>query len=82
MGWSELDVVRRGHLFGDEPRHRYYFVHSYYVACEQPSIVTAQVEYGARFTAAFEQDHVFGVQFHPEKSHRFGMQLLTAFASA
>lgn len=81
MGWAEPVLVRRGRLFGNEPRPRYYFVHSYHMSCEDPSIVTAQVDYGAPFTAAFEQGHVFGVQFHPEKSHRFGMQLLTAFAS-
>lgn len=82
MGWTEPDIVRRSRLWDDEPRPRYYFVHSYYMACEDQSIITAQVDYGARFTAAFEFGDVFGVQFHPEKSHRFGMRLLTAFASA
>jgi len=80
MGWSELDVVRPSRLFGEGNKPRFYFVHSYHVACEPKDIVTAEVEYGVRFAAVFEQDRLFGVQFHPEKSHRFGMNLLQAFA--
>ncbi|MGD0023424.1 MAG: imidazole glycerol phosphate synthase subunit HisH [Xanthobacteraceae bacterium] len=80
MGWAELDVVRPSRLFGAGTKPRFYFVHSYYVACDAPDIVTAEVRHGVRFAAALEQDRLFGVQFHPEKSHRFGMKLLQAFA--
>lgn len=80
MGWAELDIVRPGRLFPDKDYTRFYFVHSYHVVCAQPDDVAAEARHGIRFTAAIERGSIFGVQFHPEKSHRFGMRLLQAFA--
>lgn len=81
MGWAELDIVRPGCLFTDGERPRFYFVHSYHVVCAHRESVTAEVSHGIRFTAAIQQDTILGVQFHPEKSHKFGMRLLQAFAN-
>ena len=80
MGWAELDVARQSSLFAAAERPRFYFVHSYYVVCDDPAIVTATARHGVSFAAAFEQGPLLGVQFHPEKSHRFGMALMKAFA--
>jgi glutamine amidotransferase len=82
MGWSELQVVRPNTLFAMESRSRFYFVHSYHVLCNDPDDVTALARHGEYFTAAFERYSLIGVQFHPEKSHRFGMELLRKFAEA
>jgi len=81
MSWAELDVVRPGRLFPGDERQRFYFVHSYHVVCAQADDVAARARHGIQFTAAIERGSVFGVQFHPEKSHRFGMRLLQTFAA-
>jgi imidazole glycerol-phosphate synthase subunit HisH len=82
MGWSELDVARPSPLVAGLDAHaRFYFVHSYYVDCADGADVLARSEYGHPFVAAFEKGTVAGVQFHPEKSHRFGVQLFRNFVS-
>ena len=61
---------------------RFYFVHSYCVICESADNSLATCSYGEDFAAAIVRDHIVGVQFHPEKSHRFGLQLLNNFGNA
>jgi imidazole glycerol-phosphate synthase subunit HisH len=81
MGWNELLPLRQHPLLadlGEEPR--FYFVHSYHVVCGSRDTELAHADYGGRFVAAVAQGNVLGVQFHPEKSHRFGTQLLRNFA--
>jgi glutamine amidotransferase len=81
MGWSEIELVRPGRLFpASLEGERFYFVHSYHVACADPADVVGTACHGARFTAAVERGLIMGAQFHPEKSHRFGMRVLKAFA--
>lgn len=63
---------------GMEPR--YYFVHSYYVQVDDPAHSIMRTQYGVDFDSAIGRDNIYGVQFHPEKSHRFGMQILQNFA--
>jgi glutamine amidotransferase len=58
---------------------RFYFLHSYYFECNNPSDSIATTEYGAEFTCAVNHNNIYGVQFHPEKSHHFGIQLLKNF---
>jgi len=82
MGW---DIVCLNHpddplVRGFEPTPRYYFVHSFYARCEQPADALMTCDYGLPFTAAVRHGNVWGTQFHPEKSHRFGMALLKNFA--
>lgn len=82
MGWSDVHFKKQSRLFTpvyDEPR--FYFVHSYYAAVERPEDILVEAEYGIRFTAGVERENIMGVQFHPEKSHKFGMQLLANFAN-
>lgn len=81
MGWNVIRPAPGSRLFaGWEGEARFYFVHSFHAVCDRPGLVSATARHGYDITAAFEQDHLFGVQFHPEKSHRFGMRLLERFA--
>jgi glutamine amidotransferase len=80
IGWSEVTPMGKQQLFldvppGEEPE-RFYFDHSYYVVCDDHADVAATIDYGGPLCCAVRRDHVIGVQFHPEKSHRFGMRLL------
>lgn len=82
MGWADTTPTRPGGLFeGLEEEARFYFVHSYHVVPEEESAVLARAHHGHEFVAAVEHENVRGVQFHPEKSHRFGMKLLENFAA-
>jgi imidazole glycerol-phosphate synthase subunit HisH len=78
MGWNELKICKDT-LFKDNLRYRFYFVHSYYVSTKFDEIISSQCEYGSNFTSSFEKENIFGVQFHPEKSHKFGMEVLKNF---
>ena len=80
MAWSELAIERDNPLLPlGSGLQRFYFVHSYHVVCDDPSDAIATAEYGYRFAAGFARGNVYGLQFHPEKSHRFGMAALTRF---
>jgi glutamine amidotransferase len=83
MGWN-LATPRRPHpLFaGFDSVPRFYFVHSYCMQCAQPAASLARTTHGIEFDSAIVSGNIAGVQFHPEKSHRFGMQLLLNFASS
>lgn len=80
MGWSKVDIMPGAALFsdfGDEAK--YYFVHSYYVELDDKSLNAASCTYDVKFCASFQKENIFGVQFHPEKSHKFGLGLLKSF---
>jgi glutamine amidotransferase len=80
MGWNTICTARENPLLPlDEEERRFYFVHSYKVVPNNPDISIGQCDYGGEFCAAFQQGNVFGVQFHPEKSHRYGMALMKRF---
>lgn len=82
MGWNEIDLIRPSPLFPlSGALERFYFVHGYHVECDEPSDVLATVNYGQTLCCAVNRGNVWGVQFHPEKSHRFGMRLLSAFSA-
>jgi len=81
MGWNEVVATRKHSLLNGLPTDsRFYFVHSYHVVCDDPADVLLSVNYGHQLTASFAADTVFGVQFHPEKSHKFGMTILKNYA--
>ena len=82
MGWNDVEAGRTKSLFaelGNDPR--FYFLHSYYVDPEDCNQVLAWSFYGVRFACAIQRGNILGVQFHPEKSHSWGVQLLKNFAS-
>jgi imidazole glycerol-phosphate synthase subunit HisH len=81
MGWNMIDVCRPHPLFTDlEALSRFYFVHSYYVQSHDPEAVLAETDYGFRFHSILGKGNLLGAQFHPEKSHKYGMRLLKNFA--
>jgi glutamine amidotransferase len=82
MGWSLLAPQRESALLqGLDAQSRFYFVHSYHLVCEVAADVLAVAQYDREFVAMVQRDNICGAQFHPEKSHRFGMRLLHNFAS-
>lgn len=82
MGWNDVRPAPGEALFaGLEDEARFYFLHSYYLECARPADVAAVSGYGADFACAVHAGHIHGVQFHPEKSHHFGAQLLKNFAA-
>lgn len=81
MGWNNVKIVKKHPLAeGLNSRAQFYFVHSYFVLLKENRDELLQTNYGGKFTSAFQRANIFGVQFHPEKSHKFGMQLLKNFA--
>lgn len=81
MGWNDVRPTGDQPLFrGLEQDPRFYFLHSYYFECEQPEHVAATAGYGLEFSCAVRNGNIFGVQFHPEKSHHFGATVLKNFA--
>ena len=82
IGWNSLTFPNPGRLFeGIEENPYVYFVHSYYLKAAEPSIVTAETEYGTLIHASVEKDNVFACQFHPEKSSSVGLSILKNFIS-
>ena len=82
MGWNEVEQVVSHPLWHNIPADgRFYFVHSYYVEAAQPRQVVGRGRYGKPFAAALADGSRFAVQFHPEKSHTHGLQLLQNFAA-
>ncbi len=81
MGWNTVEQTRENVLLkGFNKAPRFYFAHSYHVMCNNINDVSGLATYGYDFTAVIQRGNIFGVQFHPEKSHKFGMQLLKNFA--
>lgn len=81
MGWNTVTVENACALSaGFLPEMRFYFVHSYHVVCERPEDVFLSADYGMKICAAVRRGNIMGTQFHPEKSHKFGMLLLKNFA--
>jgi imidazole glycerol-phosphate synthase subunit HisH len=81
MGWNDVRPLPGSPLFRSlEDDARFYFLHSYFFECEQPVHAAATCSYGTSFACAVSAGNVHGVQFHPEKSHHFGVQLLKNFA--
>ncbi len=81
MGWNDVIVGAESPLFkGLEQDARFYFLHSYYFDCKDASQAVARADYGFQFDCAVQAGNIFGVQFHPEKSHHWGTILLKNFA--
>ena len=82
MGWADTWALRDSPLSSAIPSDaRFYYVHSYHLVCNRQENAILAAHHGYDFTAAIQRDNVLGVQFHPEKSHRYGMHLLKSFAA-
>jgi len=80
MGWNVIDPKKDKKLFKiNHSEQRFYFVHSFYAVCVNDDDIAATCNYGHNFTCSIEKENIFGVQFHPEKSHRFGKALFKNF---
>ncbi|WP_418113767.1 imidazole glycerol phosphate synthase subunit HisH [Vibrio scophthalmi] len=83
MGWNIINPTKDSFLFdvvdNNHSLERFYFVHSYYVECDDFCDISGYTTYGNKFVSAIEREKVMGVQFHPEKSHKFGMKLIKRF---
>lgn len=80
MGWNRISITKVSPLYCDmheEPR--FYFAHSYHVVCSDVSHILSLTHYGCDFASSIQKNNIYGVQFHPEKSHKFGMKLLQNF---
>lgn len=81
MGWNDVNPIISNPLFeGLEKDALFYFLHSYYFECNDPNDILATSEYGDRFACAAHHENIYGIQFHPEKSHHYGETLLHNFA--
>ena len=80
MGWNTVNIEKQDRLLTDLYQNaRFYFVHSYHVVCNHKSDVLTTTFHGYHFVSAVARENILGVQFHPEKSHKFGMKLLKNF---
>ena len=82
MGWADVYDYKQSKLFENMPEDpRFYFVHSYHLELDNPTDFLVTSNYGYEFAAGIEHENLLGVQFHPEKSHKYGMKMLENFAN-
>ena len=81
MGWTDVTFNRHSVISEELVEPRFYFVHSYHVVLDNADDVLMFADYGYPFAAALQHDNIMGVQFHPEKSHKYGMKLLSNFVN-
>lgn len=82
MGWSDIQLKDSNPLWKQLPSEpRFYHVHTYHFQFKDTSAVSASATYGYEFVCAFHKENIYGTQFHPEKSHKFGMRVLQNFAN-
>ena len=81
MGWNSVEIIHKHDLFKNiDPMEGFYFIHSYYVSCNNNDDIATRTFYGLNFASSVIRNNIIGVQFHPEKSHENGVELLKNFA--
>lgn len=81
MGWNDVEIKSPSKLLNGFPSSsKFYFLHSYYMVCDEASDIIAEADYGQRFSCIVNHENIFGIQCHPEKSHSNGIRLLDNFA--
>ena len=82
MGWNIVNVLKENQIISQlDEYERFYFTHSYYVQANDSADILGETTYQSKFTSVFQRNNILGCQFHPEKSHRFGMKFLQNFAT-
>ena len=81
MGWNEVKILKKNPLLTFNEFYKFYFVHSYYVVADKEEDIMTTTTYSHEFTSGMCVNNLFGVQFHPEKSHRFGLDLIRKYIS-
>ena len=80
IGWNYVENLKEGSILGSKgEKRRFYFVHSYFISCKEKSEMLSKTFYGNLFVSGIQRDNIIGVQFHPEKSHSYGMTLMKNF---
>jgi glutamine amidotransferase len=80
MGWNDTFFKKHSNIFNiNDEEHRYYYVHSYHLSTNIECDVLSTAFYGYEFVSGLERDNIIGLQFHPEKSHKFGMEIFNNF---
>tara|TARA_B100000579_G_C22645484_1_gene763535 strand:+ start:14 stop:631 length:618 start_codon:yes stop_codon:yes gene_type:complete len=80
MGWNNINVIKKSKLFeGLSDEAVFYFVHSYHIECYEKNDVLSSTKYEYEFTSSLQKENIYGTQFHPEKSHRWGEKILNNF---
>jgi glutamine amidotransferase len=80
MGWNKITPVQKNILYNELNENKFYFVHSYHVVCNNEQNILATTEYSQKIVCSIIKKNIYGVQFHPEKSHKYGMKLLKNFS--
>ena len=81
MGWNKVTVKKENVLLNDKEFNKFYFVHSYHMICNNHDDILCTTDYGVNVVAAVQKNNILGVQFHPEKSHKYGLNLVKRFIS-
>ena len=82
IGWNQIDILKNSKIFKDiENNSHMYFVHSYEFVTEDKSVISATTDYSSNIVCSIEKENIFGTQFHPEKSDKFGLKIIDNFLS-
>lgn len=79
MGWNKVKIINKNNIFSNEKYERFYFAHSYYCVAKNKENIISTTDYGVNFCSSIQYNNIYGFQFHPEKSHEYGKNVLYNF---